>query len=125
METVHIPLDVGEGTLLESIDPVVLQVQLSQGVGIFESSGGDVANIVVIEIEVHEPLEVVKHPVVHNPDIIKAEVNGLKSFKAIEAISGEILQQVVTKIKISDGGDLTECPLVNVLNEIILQVKLF
>ena len=125
METVNIPLDVGEGTLLESVDPVVLQIQLSQGVSIFESPRGDVADVVVIEIEVHQPLEVVKHPVIHNADIIEAEVNGLQSLKAVEAISREILEQVVTEIEISDGGNLTEGPLVNILNEVILQVKLF
>ena len=92
MEAVHVALDVGEGTLLQAVNAVVLQIQLPQGGGVFESSGGDVANVVVVQIEVHEPLQIVKHSVVNNPDIVEAEVDSLQCFKAIEAIPRQVLQ---------------------------------
>ena len=87
METVNVPLNVCKSTFLQPVDPVVFQVQLPQRCGILECSGGDVTNVVVIEIKIDEPLEVIKDSVIHNTNIIEAQINGLQGFKAVEAVS--------------------------------------
>ena len=33
-----------------------------------EGAGGDLADVVVVELEVDHPLQLIKRPVVHNPD---------------------------------------------------------
>ena len=87
MKTVNVPLYVCKSTFLQSVDTVVLQVQLPERSGIFERSGGDVTDVIVIEIKIDEPLEVVKDSVIHDPNIIEAQVNGLQGFEAVETIS--------------------------------------
>ena len=77
METINISLNICEGTFFQSIDAIVLQVKLPQRRGILESSGGDVADVVVIQVEKDEPLEVVKDSIIHNANIVEAEINGL------------------------------------------------
>ena len=77
VEAIDVPLNVDKCTLLQTIDTIILEIKIAERCGILESPGSDVADVVVIQMEMDKPLQVIKDSIINNSDVIEAEINGL------------------------------------------------
>ena len=80
VKSVNTTLDVGEGTFLQAVNAVVVEIQSSEGGGVLEGVGGDLADVVVVQFEMDQPLQIVENSVVNHTDVIEAHIVCLKCF---------------------------------------------
>ena len=93
---------------MQTVNSIVVEIQSSEGGGVLEGVGGDLADVVVVQFEMDQPLQIIENSVVNHTDVIEAHINGLKCFKSIETVPGQVLQEVVAKIQMSNGRNLIE-----------------
>ena len=80
VKSVNTTLDVGEGTFLQAVNAIVVEIQSSEGGGVLEGVCSYLADVVVIQLEMDQPLEIVKDSVVNHTDVIEAHIDCLKCF---------------------------------------------
>ena len=102
VKSVNTALDVGEGTFLQPVNAIVVEIQSSEGGGVLEGICSYLADVVVIQLQMDQPLEIVKYSVVNNTDVVEADIDCFKGFQSVESISGEILQKVVAQVQMPD-----------------------
>jgi hypothetical protein len=80
-------LNACEGVLLQTVNAVVVQVEASQRGRILESVPGNFTYVVVVQLEMDQPLQIVKHPLLHNTDVIETDINQFQSLQSVESVS--------------------------------------
>ena len=78
VKSVNTALDVSEGTFLQTVNSIVVEIQSSKGGGVLEGVGGDLADVVVVQLQMDQPLQVVKYAVVNDTDIVEAHIDCLQ-----------------------------------------------
>ena len=56
-------------------------------------------------LEMDQPLEVGKDPVVDDPDVVEAQVDGLEGLEAVEAVARQVLHQVIAQVQVSECAE--------------------
>ena len=98
---------------MQTVNSIVVEIQSSEGGGVLKGVGGDLADVVVVQLEMDQPLQVIENSVVNHTDVIEADINCFECFKSIETVPRQVLQEVVAKIQMSNGGNLIERPFVD------------
>ena len=80
VKSVNTALDVSEGTFLQTVNSIVVEIQSSEGGGVLEGVGGDLADVVVVQFEMDQPLQVIENSVVNHTDVIEAHINCFECF---------------------------------------------
>ena len=88
VKSVNTSLDVGEGALLQLVDSVVVEIQSPQGCCILESISRNLTDVVVVQLKMDKPLEIIKNSIVYYTYVIETDIYHFKSLQTIEAISG-------------------------------------
>ena len=102
VKSVNTSLDVSEGTFLQPVNAIVVEIQSSEGGGVLEGVCSYLADVVVIQLEMDQPLEIVKYSVVNYTDVVEAHIDCLKCFQSIEPVPRQILQKVVAQVQMPD-----------------------
>ena len=102
VKSVNTALDVGEGTFLQPVNAIVVEIQSSEGGGVLEGIRSYLADVVVIQLQMDQPLQVVKNSVVNHTDVVEAHIDSFKGFQSVEPVSREILQKVVAQVQMPD-----------------------
>ena len=79
---------------MQTVNSIVVEIQSSEGGGVLEGVGSDLADVVVVQFEMDQPLQIIENSIVNHTDVIEADINGLECFKSIETVPGQVLQEV-------------------------------